>query len=71
MSIANRVKFSFVHGITFGFELFEYKALKLPDNFDPDNEEELEKFLANPSDDIIQNRSGLLVHFGPFKMLVI
>ncbi len=71
MLLTKRIKISFVHGLAFGFELIEYKALMFPDGFDPNNEEALDKLLAGPLDGLLKNKAGMLLHLGPFKMLVI
>ncbi len=66
-----RVKFTFVHGMALGLELVPYRALNLPDDFDPNDEAAMDKLLSNPPDDLVKDRSGVLFHLLCFKLLVI
>lgn len=64
-----RIKFAFVHGLVFGFELFEYPALSIPDDVELPEDWTVEDVLQR--DDVeIKQRSGLIVHIGPIKMVL-
>jgi len=64
-----RIKFAFVHGLVLGFELFEYPSLVLPDDTELDPDWTIEDMLQR--DDVqITQRSGLIVHIGPIKMVL-
>lgn len=64
-----RIKFTFVHGLVLGFELFEYPSIVLPDDIEPGTDWTVEDMLKR--DDVeIKERSGLIVHIGPIKMVL-
>ena len=67
MFSSRRVKFSFVHGFALGFELFDYARLYTSDDIDDDATAE---DILNHPETSIKRRAGLIVHLGPFKVVL-